>query len=179
MVLCDVSVLHDPHLDARAKKVTERASENMHILVNDPSLALYRIQEHVRKSLPPAVERRAEVQTLHRQLQGRCYDAEYAINAVKAMQKAEPVFLNIQELLRNSLFFRQQLIYEEKRKREKREPSMYKRLSSHISLDLADLPDLGDAWRETASRVESAFAHARSSMSDREDKAEYRKSTAN
>ena len=51
----------------------------MHILVNDPSLALYRMQEHVRKSLPPTVERRAEVLQLRRQLQGRCYDAEYAI----------------------------------------------------------------------------------------------------
>ncbi|XP_043247250.1 BLOC-1-related complex subunit 8 homolog isoform X1 [Amphibalanus amphitrite] len=175
----EANVPHDPHLDARAKKATERASENMHILVNDPSLALYRMQEHIRKSLPPTVERRAEVVQLHQQLQGHCYDAEYAINAVKAMQKAEPIFSNIQELLRNSLFFRQQLLYEEKRKSEKRETSMYKRLSSHISLDLTDLPDLGDAWRETASRVESAFAHARSSMVDREEKAEHRRSAAN
>ena len=51
----------------------------MHILVNDPSLALYRMQEHIRKSLPPTVERRAEVLQLHQQLQGHCYDAEYAI----------------------------------------------------------------------------------------------------
>ncbi|XP_037081503.1 BLOC-1-related complex subunit 8 homolog [Pollicipes pollicipes] len=170
---------HDAHLDARAKRATERSSENMHILVNDPSLALYRIQEHIRKALPPTVERRGEVVHMHRQLQGRCYDAEYAISAVKGMQKAEPIFSNIQELLRNSLFLRQQLIYEEKRNRERTEPSMYKRLSSHISLDLTDLPDLGDAWRETASRVESVFAHARSSMADREDKSEHRRSTAN
>lgn len=48
--------------------------------------------------------------------------------------------------------------------RKQREPSMYKRLSSHItSIDLPDLPDLPDAFRETASRVESALQHARSS----------------
>nr|XP_053643547.1 uncharacterized protein LOC128696348 [Cherax quadricarinatus] len=47
---------------------------------------------------------------------------------------------------------------------KQREPSMYKRLSSHItSIDLPDLPDLPDAFRETASRVESALQHARSS----------------
>ena len=41
---------------------------------------------------------------------------------------------------------------------------MYKRLSSHItSIDLPDLPDFPDAFRETASRVESALQHARSS----------------
>lgn len=28
---------------------SEKMSENMHIIANDPSLALYRIQEHVRK----------------------------------------------------------------------------------------------------------------------------------
>lgn len=28
---------------------SEKLSENMHIIANDPSLAFYRIQEHVRK----------------------------------------------------------------------------------------------------------------------------------
>lgn len=47
---------------------------------------------------------------------------------------------------------------------KQREPSMYKRLSSHItSIDLPDLPDFPDAFRETASRVESALQHARNS----------------
>ncbi|KAK4311047.1 hypothetical protein Pmani_017426 [Petrolisthes manimaculis] len=49
---------------------------------------------------------------------------------------------------------------------KQREPSMYKRLSSHItSIDFPDLPELlvPDAFRETASRVESALQHARSS----------------
>lgn len=43
---------------------------------------------------------------------------------------------------------------------------MYKRLSSHItSIDFPDLPELlvPDAFRETASRVESALQHARTS----------------
>jgi hypothetical protein len=37
---------------------------------------------------------------------------------------------------------------------------VYKRLSAHITLDLPDLPELSDALRETASRVESMMAHA-------------------
>jgi hypothetical protein len=45
--------------------------------------------------------------------------------------------------------------------RNKKEPgSVYKRLSAHITLDLPDLPELSDALRETASRVESMMAHA-------------------
>lgn len=51
----------------------------MHIVANEPSLALYRLQEHVRKALPPMVERRVEVTKLQHELQGRCYDVEYAL----------------------------------------------------------------------------------------------------
>ena len=32
--------------------VTEKFSECLHIVANEPSLALFRLQEHVRKSLP-------------------------------------------------------------------------------------------------------------------------------
>lgn len=58
---------------------TERISENMHIVANEPSLAFYRLQEHVRKALNPMVDRRVDIKKLHQELQGRCYDIEYAI----------------------------------------------------------------------------------------------------
>lgn len=51
----------------------------MHIVANEPSLAFYRLQEHVRKALNPMVERRVAVEKLHVELQGRCYDIEYAV----------------------------------------------------------------------------------------------------
>lgn len=51
----------------------------MHIVANEPSLAFYRLQEHVRKALNPMVERRMSVEKLHSELQGRCYDIEYAV----------------------------------------------------------------------------------------------------
>lgn len=41
--------------------------------------------------------------------------------------------------------------------------SVYKRLSAHITLDLPDLPELSDALRETANKVESIMAQARHS----------------
>lgn len=51
----------------------------MHIVANEPSLAFYRLQEHVRKALNPMVDRRSDVNKLHAELQGRCYDMEYAV----------------------------------------------------------------------------------------------------
>ncbi|KAK7788558.1 hypothetical protein R5R35_011748 [Gryllus longicercus] len=160
-----MSVLHqtDPELEVKVKKATERISENMHIVANEPSLAFYRLQEHVRKALPPMVEKRVEVTKLHHELQGRCYDVEYAVSAVKSMEGAEKNFDNIQELLKNAVFLKQQIKYEEARKNKKESSSVYKRLSAHITLDLPDLPELSDALRETANRVESMMAHARHS----------------
>lgn len=58
---------------------TEKISENMHIVANEPSMALYRIQEHVRKVLPPIIDKRSEVIKLQNDLQGHCYDMEYAV----------------------------------------------------------------------------------------------------
>ncbi|XP_015511120.1 BLOC-1-related complex subunit 8 homolog isoform X2 [Neodiprion pinetum] len=128
--------LPDQELETKVKKATERISENMHIVANEPSLAFYRLQEHVRKALPPMVERRVEVLVLQQQLQGRCYDAEYA-----------------------------QLKYQEQRrlKKDGSKDSVYKRLSAHIPT-LEHLPDeISDVVRETANKVESMMNHARHS----------------
>ncbi|KAK9301515.1 hypothetical protein QLX08_006141 [Tetragonisca angustula] len=125
----------DQELETKVKKATERISENMHIVANEPSLAFYRLQEHVRKALPPMVEKRVEVLALQQQLLGRCYDVEYA----------------------------QQLKYEEQRRHKKdgNRDSVYKRLSAHIPT-LDHLPDeISDVVRETANRVESMMNHAR------------------
>lgn len=38
--------------------VSDRLSENINIIANEPSLAFFRIQEHVRKTLPQLVEQK-------------------------------------------------------------------------------------------------------------------------
>lgn len=150
----------------------------MHIVANEPSLAFYRLQEHVRKALNPMVDRRVDVNKLNQELQGRCYDIEYAVGyekamfkpckcmtefcfrAIKAMDKAEASFQNIQDNLKNAIFFKQQLKYEESRRKKVDSNSVYKRLSAHITIDLPELPELSDVVRETASRVENMMSKA-------------------
>jgi len=44
--------------------VSEKLSENIQIVANEPSLAFFRIQEHVRKTLPPLVDKKV-VFTMH------------------------------------------------------------------------------------------------------------------
>ncbi|XP_042215286.1 BLOC-1-related complex subunit 8 homolog isoform X7 [Homarus americanus] len=107
---------NDPDLEIKVKKALERVSENIHISANEPSLAVYRLQEHVRRALPPTVTRRQHVTALHSQLQGACYDVEYALGAVRVMKDAGDKFISLQELLKSAIFHRQQLKYEQTRR---------------------------------------------------------------
>lgn len=109
----------DPELDHKAHKVTEKLSESINTIANEPSVAFYRIQEHVRKNLPQLVELKHEVEEVQQNVQGSCFDTEYAGNAVKMMQKSTVHFQNIQELLKNAMFMKQQIDYEEARKRSR------------------------------------------------------------
>ncbi|XP_066152918.1 BLOC-1-related complex subunit 8 homolog [Euwallacea fornicatus] len=150
----------DSDLEIMVRKATERISENMHIVANEPSLAFYRLQQHVRKAINPMVDLRSEVNKLHAELQGRCYDMEYAAGALKSMNNADESFANIRENLKNAIFLKQQLKYEESRRKKVDSSSVYKRLSAHITLDLPELPELSDVVRETANRVESIMNKA-------------------
>jgi len=38
--------------------VSEKLSENIQVVANEPSLAFFRIQEHVRKTLPPLTDKK-------------------------------------------------------------------------------------------------------------------------
>jgi len=153
----------DSELENKVKKTSERICENLHIVANEPSLAFYRIAEHVRKALPPTVESRAEVKRLNQQLQGAFYDAEYGLQTVKSMEGASPHLTNIQELLKNAIFLQQQLKYEQNRKNKRDSSSIYQRFSAHItSVDLPDLTEFRETARETRDKVETAIGRERS-----------------
>jgi len=117
----------NPELEHRAQKVSERITENIHIVANEPSLAFYRIQEHVRKSMPMMLEKKHEVQCLHKKVQGNCFDTEYAVNALNSMQASRTHFQSIQDLLKNAMFMKQQIQYEQARRQQSKiKPSMYR-----------------------------------------------------
>lgn len=107
----------DPELENKVKRSCERISENLHICANEPSLALYRLAEHVRKALPPTVESRAEIRRLHQQLNRTHSDAEHGLDTVRSMERASPVLSQAQELLKNAIFLQQQIKYEQQRSR--------------------------------------------------------------
>ena len=63
----------------QVRRACERISENVHICANEPSLAFYRLSEHVRKALPPTVESRQQVKSIQRQLGAGYQDADLAL----------------------------------------------------------------------------------------------------
>ena len=40
--------------------VADKLSETVHLMLNDPSMGLYRIQEHVKRSVPNLVEKKVD-----------------------------------------------------------------------------------------------------------------------
>lgn len=128
-------------------------------------MAFYRIQEHVKKVVPPIVEKRAEVIQLQTDLQGHCYDLEYAVGAVKGIEKSDEIFANINELLKTAIFLKQQLKYEEGKTklRKDNQSSVYKRFSAHLTLDFPDMPDFSGVVRDTTNRVENIMTTNRHS----------------
>ncbi|XP_037898217.1 BLOC-1-related complex subunit 8 homolog isoform X2 [Glossina fuscipes] len=101
--------LQDSELVSKTRKASEKISENIYIVANDPSLAFYRIQEHVRKVIQPILDKRLEVIHLQNNLQGHCYDMEYSVGAIRGIENSEEFFRNIQELIKTSIFLKQQL----------------------------------------------------------------------
>lgn len=86
--------------------------------------------------------------------------------AIKIIQNSENSFKNTHELLKNAIFLKQQLKYEDSRRRpnssSNQNSSVYKRLSAHLqtTLDLSEL-DFSGVMRETTHRVENIMSHAR------------------
>lgn len=118
---------------------SEKVSENVHILANEPSLALYRIQENVRKVVPVIIEKRSDVEKLRNELNGICFDIDYSLETLKSIENADEPLKNIQESLKNAIFLRQQLKYEESRRKKdtvKDTSTIYKRFSAHLPLEI-------------------------------------------
>ncbi|KAL8177605.1 UNVERIFIED_CONTAM: BLOC-1 complex subunit 8 [Gekko kuhli] len=51
--------MEEPEMQLKVKKVTDKFTESMYVLANEPSVALYRLQEHVRRSLPELAQHKA------------------------------------------------------------------------------------------------------------------------
>lgn len=108
-----VPLVVDPDLEIKVRRACERISENVHICANEPSLAFFRLSEHVRKALPPTVESRQQVQTIQRQLGAAYEDADVALQEVQSMEHAAPMLNSTMEMLKEAIKLQQQVKQEQ------------------------------------------------------------------
>ncbi|KAJ7365736.1 BLOC-1- complex subunit 8 [Desmophyllum pertusum] len=101
----------------KLRRVTEKFLENIHTMLNEPSVGLYRVQEHVRRSLPQLVDRKIEMQSLHKKVQGISYDVEYSLKTVQSMRNISH-FTIIQECLKSAIASKKNL---DRRKLERKD----------------------------------------------------------
>ncbi|XP_073517146.1 BLOC-1-related complex subunit 8 isoform X6 [Phyllobates terribilis] len=79
--------MEEQEMQIKVKKVTDKFTESMYVLANEPSVALYRLQEHVRRSLPELAQHKADMQNWEEQSQGSVYTVEYACSNLVALHR--------------------------------------------------------------------------------------------
>ncbi|KAM4657604.1 BLOC-1-related complex subunit 8 [Amazona ochrocephala] len=101
--------MEEPEMQLKVKKVTDKFTESMYVLANEPSVALYRLQEHVRRSLPELAQHKSDMQSWEEQSQGAIYTVEYACSAIKNMTDSTVYFKSIDSLLKHAIAMKEQL----------------------------------------------------------------------
>ncbi|XP_035997269.1 BLOC-1-related complex subunit 8 isoform X1 [Fundulus heteroclitus] len=67
--------MEDQEMQLKVRRVSDKFTESMYVLANEPSVALYRLQEHVRRSLPELVQHK-ETDYGPRNVEGRGGEAQ-------------------------------------------------------------------------------------------------------
>ena len=97
-------------MEAKARRFVNSLNDVLYETSNEPSLGFYRIQvrhnisnfcvnlnyakwyilkEHVRKSIPNLIEKKADLDNVGAQIKGTSFDLVYSIDAVSKMANAE------------------------------------------------------------------------------------------
>ncbi|CAF0900006.1 unnamed protein product [Rotaria sp. Silwood1] len=84
-------------------------NETIQYNANEPSLAFYRLQEHVQKALPIMIQKRYELKNLQEQINGLIFDIEYSVDAVKNLAKSNEHMNNIVTNLEKAVYIGKQI----------------------------------------------------------------------
>ncbi|XP_060736153.1 BLOC-1-related complex subunit 8 isoform X3 [Tachysurus vachellii] len=120
--------MDDQEMQLKVKRVTDKFTESMYVLANEPSIALYRLQEHVRRSLPELVQHKTDMQSWEEQSQGAIYTVEYACSAVKSMANSSLCFKNIDGLLKQAIATKEHISGTQGRRRRTVDPGVMREI---------------------------------------------------
>lgn len=101
----------ESELNRKATKTLEKCTSCIYSISNEPTLACFCIEEHLIKTGRQLTERRDEMRKLEKQLSGALFDIEFSIDSVKRMKNSNENFKSTQDLIKNSIFCKQQCDY--------------------------------------------------------------------
>lgn len=95
-------------VEAKAKvtKICHKLNEAIYIGANEPSLGMYRLQEHVRFSIPKLARCQREFQNIQSKIEGSSYDLEYDTETLKKMGSLTQ-FTSIRNKIRQAIEIKQ------------------------------------------------------------------------
>jgi hypothetical protein len=103
--------------------VTDKLSECLHLAANEPSLGLYRLQEHIRHAVPDSVERKRQLMNIQQRVQGLGYDADYAVKTLQSLSGMQ-YFTGVQQQLKKAIDLKRNL-NEDRQRLERSQTSGY------------------------------------------------------
>lgn len=101
----------ESELNRKVTKALEKCTSCIYSISNEPTLACYCIEEHLIKTGVQLTDRRDEMRKLEKQLSGTLFDIEFSIDSVKRMKNSNENFKSTQNLIKNSIFCKQQCDY--------------------------------------------------------------------
>ncbi|CAF0857930.1 unnamed protein product [Brachionus calyciflorus] len=90
-------------VEVKARKLVNNLNDSLYENSNEPSLGLFRVQEHVRKTVPSLSKKKTEIDSFTQTVKGSSFDLEYSIEAVNKLKDADPVLESIHNLLNETL----------------------------------------------------------------------------
>uniref|UniRef100_A0A5S6QEP5 BLOC-1-related complex subunit 7 n=1 Tax=Trichuris muris TaxID=70415 RepID=A0A5S6QEP5_TRIMR len=99
----------DKDLEQRCRRACEDASECLHLMAHEPSLGLYRIQEHARKSIISLAESKRQTDRSLEMINNAVYDIHTASSGIEAFVSAGSIFKNVFENMRASVHLKLRL----------------------------------------------------------------------
>ncbi len=94
--------LLETDIATRTYRVANGINQALCQAANEPSLGMYRLQEHVSLTVPKVVEQRLALHEVCQQVEGACYDLDYDTEALRGMRSITQ-FASIKEKMRRAI----------------------------------------------------------------------------
>jgi len=110
----------DPDTDFKVRRITSYVNEAVHMAANEPTLGLYRIQEHVHRTAPNLATKGKSLKANNKRIDETAYDLNLSIEVVDSMKNITN-FTRVHEALKTAIEMKRKLNEQEEAAKEQRD----------------------------------------------------------